>query len=144
MLVFQDAKFYKIAFSTFLTFRVTLRGQKKFLAKLIIFPNSGDQNTPTLTHKLFFRKIFIFEKSVQSGNSEKIYIPMPYQVGDFFIFLSSIYTFNGISISFIIFRSRFKFILTPLNTKLTTLALIYPYKLRDLPSGSKIIIMCVI
>ena len=92
-----------------------LKGSKKnFLAKLIIFPNSGDQNTPTLIHKLFFRKIFIFEKSVQSGNSEKIYIPMPYQVGDFFILLSSIYTFNGISISFIIFRSRFKFILTPL------------------------------
>ena len=111
-----------------------------FLAKLIFFSNSGDQNTPILTHKLFFRKIFIFEKSVQSGNSEKTYIPMPYQVGDFFILLSSIYTFNGISISFIIFRSRFKFILTPLSMLSNILWSIYrKYMFQKifLPLGQK-------
>ena len=106
--------FTKMHFQHFLPLGWPQGVKKIFFAKLIIFPNSGDQNTPTLRHKLFFRKIFIFEKSVQSGNSEKRYIPMPYQVGDFFILLSSIYTFNGISISFIIFRSRFKFILPPL------------------------------
>ena len=58
---------------------------------------------------------FIFEKSVQSGNSKKKLFPCRIRWEILFILLSSIYTFNGISISFFIIRSRFKLILTPLN-----------------------------
>ena len=65
--------------------------------------------------KDIFLKFYIWKKcSIWQLQKKKLF-PCRIRWEILFILLSSIYTFNGISISFFIIRSRFKLILTPLN-----------------------------
>ena len=112
--LFRMPNFRKWHFLHFRPLGWPLGVKDTFFSKTDNFAQFRRPKHTKIDKKKFFWKFKIFDKSVQSGNSKKTRIPTSYQVGDFFILLSLILTLNDMSISFIIFRSRFKFILTPL------------------------------
>ena len=93
---------------------VTLRGQKIFFSKTDNFPQFRRPKYTNIETQIIFSKNFRIWKKRSIWQLRKNMYSHSVSGGSFFTLLSSIYTFNGISISFIIFRSRFKFILTPL------------------------------